>query len=72
MRSVTGISDPREGEWPEEAEWCHEKGQLKESCYHCHAADIDRANFERELTATEAQDALCLFMRDVLDKINAR
>lgn len=63
-RSVTGISDPREGEWPDEAEWCHEKGLLRESCAHCLEADIERTTQEASF------ESLAAAFAQVLDRVS--
>ena len=36
-----GHRDPREGEWPEESEWCFDHGQRKDSCGRCRQQEID-------------------------------
>jgi len=46
-RSVTGLTDPREREWPDEAEWCFEHGLLKESCGKCAEVEMEDATFEQ-------------------------
>lgn len=51
--SVTGLQDPREGEWPEEAEWCFEHGQRKDSCGAC--ADLDTTPLTAEEIEMELQ-----------------
>jgi len=54
--------DPREGEHPEDSEWCFEHHLRKESCGPCHQGEI-------ELTATPAGEALAAFFRKKLDQI---
>lgn len=70
--SITGLPDPREGEWPEPAEWCFEHEQRKDSCGQCEMAAIYEHLAERELAPTEQEDALRVAFRAALDRINAR
>jgi len=57
--------DPREGEHPEDIEWCFEHHLRKESCGPCHQDEID-------LTTAQAGEALAKFFRDKLDQIRDR
>lgn len=61
IRSVTGIHDPREGEQPDPADWCHEHGLAKDSCGPCHQREIDDE-------ATVGFEALAEAFAQVLDR----
>lgn len=65
-----GHRDPREGEHPEEADICPHN-QLRESCGRCHDDEIHDALLAGELEPAQAEDALRVFFRNMLDRINA-
>jgi len=54
------MTDPREGEWPDEAEWCFEHGLLKESCGKCAEFEMEDVSFE----------ALAAAFAQVLDRVS--
>ena len=58
-----GLTDPREGEWPEDAEWCWEHGQRKDTCGAC--IDLDCT----PLTGEEIEIALQAAVLKKLDEI---
>lgn len=60
--SVTGLQDPREGEWPEETEWCFEHGQRKDSCGSC--ADLDCTPLTAEEIEMELQRVVLAKLAD--------